>query len=244
MKKISILILALFPILSFSSQSPEETSNDLKEKLFKLTSSNRLGPKLNYKTARMYLFGSLHLKRSAGRYFVKDAYCNKVFTSETGIGPMKIPDHLLINCEHTWPQSRFNRNFLIRLQKNDLHHLFPVDAKANSTRLNDIFAEVNNGKIVSNDCTDSVKGKAIGSSIVAFEPPNHHKGNVARAIFYFSIRYKSPISALEESYLRSWHEQDPVDDEERIRNQKIREIQKNTNPFIDDSSLVSQIYDF
>ena len=35
-----------------------------------------------------------------------------------------------------------------------------------------------------------------------FEPPAEHKGNVARAIFYFSVRYKMKVTPTQEAFLK------------------------------------------
>ena len=87
--------------------------------------------KLNYKQAKKALFGKLHLEKDkSGEYFVKDVYCNIDYYSshEVGkIGPNKIPNHNVVNCEHTWPQSRFNH--FSKYQVSDLHHLFPTNSR-------------------------------------------------------------------------------------------------------------------
>ena len=198
---------------------------------------------ISYKQARKFLFGKLHLQKNRGEYFIKDVYCQKEFGSEFGVGPNKIPNSNHLNCEHTWPQSRFSPKFPSLVQKNDLHHLYPTDSRANSSRSNHIFAIVN-GRAVNNTCQSSRRGMAIGSSLTAFEPPENHRGNVARALFYFSVRYKIQIDPLEESYLREWHRDDPVDSTEIKRNNEIFKIQKNRNPFIDEPLLVDDIRDF
>ena len=77
-----------------------------------------------------------------------------------------------------------------------------------------------------------------------FEPPQRHKGNVARALFYFSVRYRLAISATQEAHLRAWHRKDPVDESEKNRNDLVQEIQGNRNPFIDFPHLVDSIDDF
>jgi deoxyribonuclease I len=198
---------------------------------------------LTYRQAREYMFGQLFLKKSSRGYYVNDVYCRKKITQADGIGPGKIPNSKKMNCEHTWPQSRFSNSFPKLLQKNDLHHLFPVDSRANSSRSNHIFAEVN-GQVINSSCKSSYRGRAIGSTITAFEPPESHQGNVARALFYFSVRYKIHIDPLEEEFLRNWHRQDPVDSSERSRNTQIFKIQGNRNPFIDRPDLVNDINDF
>jgi endonuclease I len=77
-----------------------------------------------------------------------------------------------------------------------------------------------------------------------FEPPETHKGNVARSLFYFSIRYGLRISPEEEAYLKMWNKQDPVDQEEMIRNNEIYKTQGSRNPFVDHPELADRIQDF
>lgn len=217
----------------------------LKQNL-RIVISNDQRADMTYKIARRYLFGQLHLQTdSAGNYYVKDKYCNIKYTEKHSVGPNRIPNANYLNCEHTWPQSRFNPSFSKEMQRNDLHHLFPVKSNVNSVRSNNIFGEVH-GEIAARDCEDSRKGTINykNESSKAFEPPTNHRGDVARALFYFSVRYNSPISESEEYYLRRWHREDPVSQEEMKRNEEIFKIQNNRNPFIDDETLVSQIKDF
>lgn len=63
-------------------------------------------------------------------------------------------------------------------------------------------------------------------------------------MLYFAVRYGAPIDEHQETYLRLWHNEDPVDDEERSRNREIEKYQNNANPFIDNPELVDQIVDF
>lgn len=197
---------------------------------------------IGYRGARKVLFGKIHLQEDASGYYVKDVYCRKKITRNvTNVGPNIIPNNNVINCEHTWPQSRFSNSFDKNLQKSDLHHLYPTDSRANGIRGNNEFAEVDGDKL--SNCEGSYVGVEKWQGAY-FEPPNEHKGNVARALFYFSVRYKIKISKTEETYLRQWHELDPVDSEEENRNEMIHTIQGNRNPFIDYPELVSQISDF
>ncbi len=193
---------------------------------------------LSYRGARRVLFGKLHLDEDSRGYFINDVYCRKKITKEqTKIGPRIIPNIRIINCEHTWPQSKFTKAFPKDLQRSDLHHLYPVDSRANSARGNLEFNDINGGTELS-DCNGSY------SSREGFEPPSEHKGNVARAIFYFSVRYKAPISERQEEALRRWHIEDPVDAEERERNNWIHKVQGNRNPFIDYPRLISLVQNF
>lgn len=180
--------------------------------------------------------------RKTSRY-IEDLYCEKKITEKDGVGVLKIPNYKKVNCEHLWPQSRFNLNKKIKNQKNDFHHLFPVNSQSNTIRSSNIMAEVS-GKYVNKNCLSSKFGYAIGTNIRAFEPPSNIKGDIARALFYFSINYKMPISNIEENYLRRWHEADPVSEDEKQRNNTIFNIQKNRNPFIDAPKLVDLIKNF
>lgn len=196
---------------------------------------------LTYDQARRIMFGELFLEAHGGnKYSIKEAYCNIRIDQSQGAGPGNIPNPTYVNCEHTWPQSKFTKQFPTELQKADLHHLFPSDMKANSTRANHPFAEVD-GKITHNNCPDSKIGNAIATNIKSFEPPTEHKGNVARAIYYFSTRYKMNIDATQAKYLKKWNAEDPVDAEEILRNEKIMKQQGNRNPFIDHPELIDRL---
>ena len=210
---------------------------------------------LGYKGARTIMFGDIDLRQYKNdEYYVKDVYCRQEFSSENfsknkSIGPNKIPDSNILNCEHTWPQSRFSKSYNRGTQKADLHHLHPTNSKSNSIRGNNPFAEVNGGKSPTKSCLSSKSGRAIAipSGIGrsnSFQPPAEHRGNVARALFYFSTRYEMKINTVQEYYLRKWHQDDPVDTEERTRNKKIFTAQGNRNPFVDNPQLVELISNF
>jgi len=203
---------------------------------------------IGYDGAREFLFGKFYLIRLDNSYGVQDMYCNKVFTAadfKGGYGapaPGVVPDGTVVNTEHTWPQSRFTGKYAKEMQKSDLHHLFPTDSRMNSLRGNTIFGEVvkDQGKT----CAGSRYGQGQGTNRDVFEPPHEHKGRVARAIFYFSIRYDLPISSEEEVILKRWHKESPVDATELARNSEIQKIQGNRNPFIDYPELAEQIDNF
>jgi deoxyribonuclease-1 len=203
---------------------------------------------VGYSTARRILMGQIHLQNNAGNYSVKDVYCeieftNRHFGGAEVIGPGKIPKNSMLNTEHTWPQSRFNSGMGKDVQKSDLHHLYPTQSEMNSIRGNHKF-----GDVAVPDralpCSTSKYGTANGSSEDIFEPPVAHKGNVARALFYFSVRYRLKIDPREEAFLRKWHTLDPVDAEEVSRNEQIYKVQGNRNPFIDHPELMTAIGDF
>lgn len=203
---------------------------------------------VGYDRARVFLMGYLYLIKQDNQYVIKESYCNKYYGREEfggkkGPAPQTIPDNTVINVEHTWPQSRFSGGFQKDFQKADLHHLYPTDSQLNAIRGNKTFGEV--GKDLMNlKCGQSKYGVSKASGRQVFEPPNVHKGRVARALFYFSVRYEIPLDPEEEASLKKWNAEYPVDKEEVTRNEEIFKVQGNRNPFIDYPELVSMIADF
>ncbi len=201
---------------------------------------------LGYDGARRLLFGKFFLKSDSNGNFITDVYCHKRFGASAGVGPGSIPNGTKINCEHTWPQSKFTKKYAEEMQKSDLHHLFPSDSKANSVRGNDDFTDVthDSGVLANDDCSISKYGNSATSSNDGFEPPLEHKGNVARALFYFSVHYQMPLGKNQEDTLRRWNDLDPVDQDEMNRNDAIYAAQGNRNPFIDFPNLIHNINKF
>jgi endonuclease I len=141
------------------------------------------------------------------------------------------------NREHVWPQSKMmnptNTNIGVAT---DLHNLKPADPGINSSRGNRYY--------------DSV---AIPN--VSFTPRAEVRGDLARILFYMVIMYDylklidlepdQPLAVYRMamlSVLLQWHDDDPVDDFERNRNNVIFSHQKNRNPFIDYPHLVDLIW--
>lgn len=138
------------------------------------------------------------------------------------------------NREHVWPQSLLGvsaDNSTVN-SASDLHNLKPSDPAENSSRGNKFFG---------NSTTSQT-----------YEPRDEVKGDIARILFYMDIMYDelSLISANEgNTYemgnldaLLVWHIEDPVDDFEMYRNEKIEAFQGNRNPFIDHPEFVDKIY--
>lgn len=202
---------------------------------------------LGYDAARVFMMGVYYLTPDGNSYAIPDVYCN-TYKRASDFGsnppaPNRIPEGTVLNTEHTWPQSKFTGRYDGRMQKSDLHHLFPTDSEMNSNRGNhefgDVVQETKHMKCSASKFGNSAKGRKD-----VFEPPQNHKGNVARALFYFSVRYGMHIGGEQEETLRKWHKLDPVDEEEARRNEAIMKIQGNRNPFIDYPDLVDRIRAF
>lgn len=142
-----------------------------------------------------------------------------------------LPSDRDMNCEHTWPQS----HGAVGIAKSDLHHLFPTDSSANSTRGSLPFGQVSNAEWAEG-------GSKCDGDVFEIRP--EHRGNAARAKFYFAVRYGKQIGAEEEATLREWNKEDPIDAAEKARNDKIENLQHNRNPFIDHPEFIDRISDF
>jgi deoxyribonuclease I len=201
-----------------------------------------------YDEARRRLFGQLFLLENSGRYALPDVYCDTTiaeseFPKGKKPGPGRIPDPRIVNAEHAWPQSRFSRKFPRHLQKSDLHILFPVNARVNTLRSNHLYGDVI--AVERQICPASALGHTSRPvEGPRFLPPENIRGDVARAVFYFAVRFKMQIAAAEEESLMAWHRRDGVDAGERSRNDQIFAIAKIRNPFVDHPEWVERIGDF
>ncbi len=181
-----------------------------------------------YSEARKIIFGELDVNAQGN---VKCVYTDREIRGG------KIPNNADMNVEHTWPQSKGATGDA----KSDLHHLFPTDSKTNGLRGNHPFGKVANAKWTS---PNGAKFGTDAQGRTVFEPPDAHKGNVARAMFYFSTEYGKAIPAEEEAVLREWNKLDGVDAAELERNRRISTIQGNRNQFVEHSHLADRIKDF
>jgi hypothetical protein len=219
-------------------QASDLRNDALKKKLYDLVKGHNA---LGYSGARKFMYG--YVDNYNGK-------CECVYTGE--LYPYASKPNLstkddedennsrakaFMNCEHTWPQSFFDKKEPMR---SDIWHLYPTNSDANGRRSSYPFGDVKK-------VTWSSGGSKLGSNSkgkTVFEPRDCHKGNVARSLFYFCIRYNDSLDADQENTLRQWHKLDPVDARERERANRIEERQNNRNPFIDHPEYVSQIDNF
>jgi len=150
------------------------------------------------------------------------------------------------NTEHTWPQSTFDEQ---EPEKADINHLYPTDATANSQRGSYPFG------VVVGTPSWSVGGSKLGVDAggrTVFEPRDVHKGDLARAMFYFIIRYQNwgafwtDAGVNQEATFRAWNVSDPPSAKELDRNSKVgaTTVQGKRNPFIDHPEFVERISRF
>ncbi len=257
--KLKYFLTSLFLVCTFASYGqlhesvfPNQTGQTLLNSLV-----NQYKPLfvLDYSEARDTLFGSI---------YAVDNNLRCVYSGHSlFLPPNQDPTTAVymngadngINTEHTYPQAFGAGNGNPR---SDMHHLYPTRTAVNTARGNSRFAEINDNQTDAwfylNQQTSSIPSQNIDSyseqTNTSFEPREDHKGNVARAMFYFYTMYKSQADSADPNYFETqratlcqWHEADPVDQLEWTRNNKIAVHQGGKkNPFILDCTLAERSY--
>jgi endonuclease I/chitodextrinase len=160
------------------------------------------------------------------------------------------------NREHLMPQSVFSS---ASPMKNDIHFVVPSDGYVNGKRSSFAFGEI------SNPTWTSSNGSKLGPNTfgsyngTVFEPVDEFKGDIARSLLYFATRYESQVSSWNHSgmlngtndqvyqdwfldLLISWHNDDPVNQQEIDRNNAAYNYQGNANPYINHPEWVNTIW--
>ena len=144
----------------------------------------------------------------------------------------------------------------------DLHHLYPADGTANMRKSNHPIGVVDEEVGTPNGVIKvGWSSSRPGGKIKAWEPADEYKGDFARTYMYMVTCYEDyadlwrseGLNMLDNntypvfekwaiSLLLKWNEEDPVNEVERARNEKVYSIQGNRNPFIDHSELAEYIW--
>ncbi|MFN5704299.1 MAG: endonuclease I family protein, partial [bacterium] len=212
---------------TYYNQTENKTEDALKAALKTTITAGYVS--LGYNSARDKMFMEFDNQKINGQgASVNTLEC--VYTGRKAVGYTDRTDaqnSANFNTEHTFPQGFFNQDEPMR---SDLYHLFPTDANANNSRGNFPFGIASTP--YQNDATNFPSH--LGSNNL-YEPRDVHKGNVARAMMYFVIRYSDYANhfAPQENILRAWHNQYTPSEIEKKRNDAIAILQKNRNPFID-----------
>ena len=104
-----------------------------------------------------------------------------------------IPNHNIVNTEHTWPQSKFGGGSQAGDMKTDLHHLYPTHNRVNGERGNKPFGDIPDAETEQWWRTNRAEFQIPQNNIDGYsestdeliEPREEHKGNVARSMAYF-----------------------------------------------------------
>jgi len=199
---------------------------------------------LGYSTARKYLYNYIDNENGV----ITCVYSGYTVNSAYG-GTTTYPAP--INCEHTIPQSYFNK---ADPMVSDIHHLYPTYENWNSTRSNYPYAEIDDNSTAKWMYLDQSQTTTPTSNIDSyseyanstFEPREDHKGNVARSIFYFYTMYPTQAGDMSQigdiNVFYQWNLDDPVDANEIERNGQVETYQGNRNPFIDHPDLIARAW--
>ncbi len=163
-----------------------------------------------------------------------------------------------LNMEHTWPRA-YGAD--IGNAEWNIHHLFPTKVNVNADRGNFPFSEILDTQTTrwyreDGSQTNIPDGSNIDEfselrSNLEFEPREDHKGDVARAMFYFYTMYKAeadgsgggPFFESQKETLYDWAYADPVSLKEFDRTLAIAPFQSgDPNPFVLDSTLIRRAY--
>lgn len=224
---------------------PELTGDDLKEAL---VDNYKTSFVLTYSEARDTFMRNI----DAVDNVLECVYTGFKVTLDPSLDPTIDAFSQGINTEHTYPRSKGALEGTNAYS--DMHHLFPTRERANSDRASLILTEVPDNQtdkwyldddIITNIPSQNIELYSELLTNVGFEPREQHKGDVARAYFYFYTMYQSQADneapnffELQREGMCNWHFQDPVDEKEWNRNNKIASYQDDKkNPFILDCRL-------
>jgi hypothetical protein len=224
-------LLVYFQKAAQQNQSLDESEDEEDEE----GNGKKKRRKSKYGTAKRIVFKDVEAKLNDQS--IETLYTGKMFKLQKGRWDSQI------NCEHVWPRSWMaDRNqSVFSDQESDMHNLFPALETVNRIRGNLPF-----GEVLRNE-DSSVSPSAIGKNKAGkrvFMPRPEVRGDVARTMLYFSMRWNIKIYPDQEEILKKWSKEDPVSDREKKRNDLIEKYQGNRNPFIDCPESIDQISDF
>ncbi|MCB1049379.1 MAG: endonuclease [Acidobacteria bacterium] len=177
------------------------------------------------------------------------------------------------NREHTWPKSYGfgGDDSPTKSPYTDCHHLRLSDINANSRRGNLPYGTCMSGCSEETTVNHNGMGGSGHSGYYngsVYETWDGRRGDVARSILYMDLRYEGGTHAYTgateidlyltdntseintsntamglRSVLLQWHLEDPVDANERARNEAVYAFQGNRNPFVDHPEWVACIFE-
>ncbi len=118
---------------------------------------------------------------------------------------------------------------------NDLHDIYPVTSAVQLERRNAVFGNV----LDTSYAALSKCGYYTGYQLI--EPGDDIKGNIARILVYMIERYSLPILGDLETY-KKWNKMDPPDATEKRRNQRVKAIQGNANPYVTHPNKMNDVH--
>lgn len=138
-------------------------------------------------------------------------------------------DHL--HCKNRTECYANNEDF--RKMESDMHNLYPIWSDLVLPRNGRSFDNIKGDDSRFDDCHFEWDAKNV-------EPRDLSKGNVARSILYMQWRYKLPLSPEMLKLMQAWNRADPPSEQERVRNDRIEQIQGQRNPYVDNPALADR----
>ncbi|CAL6009930.1 Extracellular_nuclease [Hexamita inflata] len=245
----------LLSVVSQCELFPGKYGQALRDELKAYTAQG--AKQLGYDNARAHMYG----------YIYNDPKDQAVYCVYTGLRmPCKYDSMSTgcnndLNCEHTVPQSYFNKSEPMR---SDVHHLRGSWSTVNSARWHFPFGVLdeskkkqwygNNKKMVTSAPKDPENWSALDNSgsgkpeyTGMFETRDAFKGELARGCAYFYVRYPTqagPITKLWPNIddLIDWDIAHPPTALDLVQYQRRVEVQGNKNPFLEELDLTARAY--
>lgn len=182
---------------------------------------------------------------STGRTLIYDRYADRWFDPEE-----EVPYISYVLPAKWWERTREPGV--------DLFNLFPSSADVESVKRNYPPGQVETPKW-DNGLWKVGTASLSGFDVMFYKPAAQYLGDWARACMYVAVMYRTQWLAAEafmtldgtdypvltplaaETFL-DWHRSDPVDDPERRRNDAVKSIQGNRNPFVDYPELAEYLW--
>lgn len=226
--------------------------------LYISASTNSFLKNINSKTLR----SDLNLQLNKNYKYIPYKRTKQIFHDKINLIDIYGDNNNEKNLEHIFPQSFFKNETNSKIMKSDFHNLYLCNNKLNSYRQNFKYIDPNdieenlmskNDKILDKtgnliDFTDRKNlfhknGYLMVSNKKSktFIPSEYSKGKIARSLTYFVIKYNfinHLTDIIDPITLIKWNFNDPVDDDEYLKNIISYRYQNNINPFIINPDLV------
>ncbi|MBX2930951.1 MAG: endonuclease [Chitinophagaceae bacterium] len=264
---LSVTIVNAQPPSGYYSSAANKECAALKTALYSII-SNSHNPQTYNAIWNQYSLSDTIKKPGANNYVIWDMYsfkangtANYYFTPITDQCGNYSAEGNCYNREHSFPKSWFNDE---APAISDYIHIFPTDGWVNGKRSNYRFGEVATATYTSSNGTKLGSSATAGISGTVFEPIDEYKGDFARVYLYMVTRYQNRIAtwagyntdgastlsnntfpSVNINYLKlmlKWHNQDPVSEKEKARNNGAYNFQNNRNPYVDSPQYVTKVW--
>ena len=237
----------------------------MKSLLYKCLCINNVH-KINYNTITLFEKNDpikyYSFKKTKKYYFENNLYydlyketpsINNNLLADKYNSPINYKKYTDLTAEHICPQSYLKKH---PQAKFDMHNIFLTLKQINCNRSNYKYTDEykffnnidniyyfldNNSKLTKYDSENNYKN----NKLKLFIPYANSRGTIARSIAYMKVKYKNIIleDIIDLDVLLYWNYLYPPTEIEYIKNYKIREIQGNSNYFIEKPELMDYYFD-